>query len=114
LALRSEDRASDIHFASGVPEIKIFRNSAVFRRAFALFHVLLPVSRPGIIAVAVFSFIFSWNEYLFPLILVNNEAAKTLPLGVAGFMGHLNVEWGPLLAAADYSARVAARAKVKV
>ena len=65
----------------------------------ALFHVLLPVSRPGIIAVAVFSFIFSWNEYLFPLILVNNEAAKTLPLGVAGFMGHLNVEWGPLLAA---------------
>ena len=40
--------------------------------------------RPSIVAVAVFSFIFSWNEYLFPLILVNNEAAKTLPLGAAG------------------------------
>lgn len=45
-----------------------------------------------------FAFIFSWNEYLFPLVLVNNDALKTLPLGVAGFMGHLFVEWGPLLA----------------
>ena len=53
--------------------------------------------------MAVFSFIFSWNEYLFPLVLINNEDAKTLPLGVAGFMGHLYVEWGPLLASAVVS-----------
>jgi multiple sugar transport system permease protein len=69
----------------------------------ALRHVLLPLALPGIIAVAVFAFIFSWNEYLFPLVLINNEPAKTLPLGVAGFMGHLYVEWGPLLAAAVVS-----------
>jgi multiple sugar transport system permease protein len=69
----------------------------------ALRHVLLPLALPGIIAVAVFSFIFSWNEYLFPLVLINNEDAKTLPLGVAGFMGHLYVEWGPLLASAVVS-----------
>ena len=69
----------------------------------ALWHVLLPLARSGIIAVAVFAFIFSWNEYLFPLVLINNESAKTLPLGVAGFMGHLYVEWGPLLAAAVVS-----------
>jgi multiple sugar transport system permease protein len=64
----------------------------------ALYHVLLPVGTPGIIAAAVFAFVFSWNEYLFPLVLINNEGAKTLPLGVAGFMGHLYVQWGPLLA----------------
>ena len=69
----------------------------------ALWHVVLPLARPGIIAVAVFAFIFSWNEYLFPLVLINNESAKTLPLGVAGFMGHLYVEWGPLLASAVVS-----------
>jgi len=69
----------------------------------ALRHVLLPLALPGIIAVAVFAFIFSWNEYLFPLVLINDEAVKTLPLGVAGFMGHLYVEWGPLLAAAVVS-----------
>jgi multiple sugar transport system permease protein len=69
----------------------------------ALWHVVLPLARPGIIAVAVFSFIFSWNEYLFPLVLINNESGKTLPLGVAGFMGRLYVEWGPLLASAVIS-----------
>ena len=69
----------------------------------ALWYVLLPLARPGIIAVSVFAFIFSWNEYLFPLVLINDESAKTLPLGVAGFMGHLYVEWGPLLAAAVVS-----------
>jgi multiple sugar transport system permease protein len=69
----------------------------------ALLHVVLPLARPGIISVAVFSFIFSWNEYLFPLVLINNESAKTLPLGVAGFMGRLYVEWGPLLASAVVS-----------
>lgn len=63
-----------------------------------LWSVLLPVARPGIIAIAVFAFIFSWNEYLFPLVLINSDEQKTLPLGVAGFMGNLTVQWGPLLA----------------
>jgi multiple sugar transport system permease protein len=63
-----------------------------------LWSLLLPVARPGVIAIAVFSFIFSWNEYLFPLVLINSEAGKTMPLGVAGFMGNLTVQWGPLLA----------------
>lgn len=63
-----------------------------------LWSLLLPVSRPGVIAIAVFAFIFSWNEYLFPLVLINSDDGKTMPLGVAGFMGNLTVEWGPLLA----------------
>ncbi len=63
-----------------------------------LWSVLLPVARPGVIAIAVFAFIFSWNEYLFPLVLINSDERKTLPLGVAGFMGNLTVQWGPLLA----------------
>lgn len=64
----------------------------------ALIGILLPSAVPGIIAVAVFTFIFSWNEYLYPLVLINSEASKTLPLGIAGFMGQLTVQWGPLLA----------------
>lgn len=63
-----------------------------------LWDLLVPIMRPGIVAISVFAFIFSWNEYLFPLVLVNADAQKTLPLGVAGFMGNLTVEWGPLLA----------------
>jgi multiple sugar transport system permease protein len=63
-----------------------------------LFVVLVPVARPGIIAVGVFAFIFSWNEYLFPLVLINQDADKTLPLAIAGFMGNLTVDWSSLLA----------------
>lgn len=63
-----------------------------------LWSLLLPVARPGVIAIGVFSFIFSWNEYLFPLVLINSDSGKTMPLGVAGFMGNLTVQWGPLLA----------------
>lgn len=63
-----------------------------------LWSVMLPVARPGVIAIAVFAFIFSWNEYLFPLVLINSDSGKTLPIGVAGFMGNLTVQWGPLLA----------------
>lgn len=64
----------------------------------ALFRVLVPVARPGIIAVGVFAFIFSWNEYLFPLVLINQNADKTLPLAIAGFMGNLTIDWPSLLA----------------
>ena len=64
----------------------------------ALFRVLVPVARPGIIAVSVFAFIFSWNEYLFPLVLINQDADKTLPLAIAGFMGSLTINWPSLLA----------------
>jgi ABC-type glycerol-3-phosphate transport system permease component len=64
----------------------------------ALRRVIVPVSLSGIVAVAVFAFIFSWNEYLFPLVLINSEDQKTLPLGIAGLMGHLYPEWGALLA----------------
>jgi ABC-type glycerol-3-phosphate transport system permease component len=63
-----------------------------------LWSIMLPIARPGVIVIAVFSFIFSWNEYLFPLVLLSAESDKTLPLGVAGFMGNLTVQWGPLLA----------------
>jgi ABC-type glycerol-3-phosphate transport system permease component len=64
----------------------------------ALITVLVPVARPGIIAVGVFAFIFSWNEYLFPLVLINQDADKTLPLAIAGFMGNLTIDWPSLLA----------------
>lgn len=63
-----------------------------------LWSLMLPIARPGVIVIAVFSFIFSWNEYLFPLVLINSDDGKTLPIGVAGFMGNLTVQWGPLLA----------------
>ena len=63
-------------------------------------RVLLPLASPGIVASGTYAFILSWNEYMFALIFVTNDANKTLPLGVAGFLGPLTIDWGSLLASA--------------
>lgn len=65
----------------------------------ALWSVVLPVSMPGIIAVATFTFILAWNEYLFAVILVSSDSLKVLPVGVAEFRDAMSVEWGLLMAA---------------
>jgi multiple sugar transport system permease protein len=51
----------------------------------ALFRIVLPLSLPGIAAAAMFSFVLSWNEFLFALVLINDEDMKTLPVGIASF-----------------------------
>jgi multiple sugar transport system permease protein len=51
----------------------------------ALFRIVIPLSLPGIAAAAMFSFVLSWNEFLFALVLINDEDMKTLPVGIASF-----------------------------
>lgn len=70
----------------------------------AFYHVLLPLALPGIVAVALFSFVVAWNEYLFALIFILSEENKTLPLGIAGFLGQHVTQWDLLLAGGVISA----------
>lgn len=46
-------------------------------------HIMLPMARSGLIAVAIFNFIALWNEYLFALVFIHDETLRTLPLGLA-------------------------------
>jgi multiple sugar transport system permease protein len=55
-------------------------------------RIVLPLSAPGIVAVAIFSFIFSWNEFLYALMLTNFDAI-TLPVMIAGQNTNRGVEW---------------------
>ena len=48
-----------------------------------LLRVVLPLSRPPIVAVAIFLFILSWNDFMWPLIVTNTDATRTLPVGLA-------------------------------
>ncbi len=48
----------------------------------AFIKIILPLSLPGIATVAIFSFILSWNEYLFALILLSSNKVRTLPIGI--------------------------------
>ncbi len=63
----------------------------------AFLRIILPLVRPGLAATAVFSLIFTWNEFLFALI-VSGEGAKTLPVGVTGFVTFEGIKWGLLAA----------------
>ncbi|KRB70576.1 carbohydrate ABC transporter permease [Noviherbaspirillum sp. Root189] len=69
-------------------------------RAGAFFRMVLPLSAPGIITVAIFSFLLSWTDYVFSFVLVNSDANKTLPVGLASILGTFDARWGELMAGA--------------
>lgn len=62
-------------------------------------HVALPLTRNGIVATAVLSFMFSWNNFLFALILAGPRT-RTVPVAVFSFLSYEQVDWGGLAAAA--------------
>ena len=64
-----------------------------------LWRVILPLTAQGMVAAAVFVFVFSWNEFLFAFIFTTSNA-KTTPLIISELMGSLTgVDWGMLFAA---------------
>lgn len=66
----------------------------------ALYRVILPLLIPGIISVGVFSFIVSFTDYTFGLMLVSSEENKTIPIGLAGIKESTSLQRGELLAGA--------------
>jgi multiple sugar transport system permease protein len=67
-------------------------------RTQAFFKIILPAAKPGIISVAIISFIFAWIELLFSLVLTNSNAV-TVGMQVYQFIGVRQIEWGLLAAA---------------
>jgi raffinose/stachyose/melibiose transport system permease protein len=55
-------------------------------------RMVVPLSMPAVITVGILAFIASWNSYLLPLFILNNEAAFTLPLGVQAFASQYSVD----------------------
>lgn len=64
-----------------------------------LFRVIIPLSKPAIIVVSIFTFIAVWNDFLGPLIYLNSDLRFTLAIGLATFKGLYNAQWGYLMAA---------------
>jgi multiple sugar transport system permease protein len=66
----------------------------IFRR------IILPVSAPGILSAILLVFIAAFNEFLFALMLTTDQAARTIPVGIALFEGlHGQIPWGYIMAA---------------
>lgn len=60
--------------------------------------IIVPLSRPGIIATAVYVLIVSWQEFLFALSFTSTKAMRTLPVGVNDFIGQYGIRYGELMA----------------
>ena len=89
-----------IGFFEGLPgelEEAALVDGATIWQAFR--HVALPLSRPGITVATILSFIFSWNNFIFAVVLAGRET-RTLPVAVYNVLTFEQVSWGPLAAAA--------------
>ena len=65
----------------------------------AIWHVVVPLALPGVIATSIFTFTLAWNDYVFTRILVASDELKTLPVGVQDLFSAAVVDWGLIMAA---------------
>jgi multiple sugar transport system permease protein len=65
----------------------------------AFIRVVMPLSSPGIIATAIYSFILAWNEYVYALTFLNDKTKLTLPVGLQRFFTEYATNWPGLMAA---------------
>ncbi len=62
-------------------------------------NIVLPLAKPALATVAILTFMFSWNDFLGPLIYLSDKMKNTLALGLGMFVGQYTTEWTLLMAA---------------
>ncbi len=63
------------------------------------FQIILPLAKPALATLAIFTMMAQWNDFLYPMIFINSEQNRTLTLGLAIFRGDADVQWNLLMAA---------------
>ncbi|KIL42509.1 sugar ABC transporter permease [Gordoniibacillus kamchatkensis] len=61
-------------------------------------HVLVPLMRPALGTVMIINFITVWNDFFFPLIFIQDDAKKTIPVGMMSLFGQYSADWSMLFA----------------
>lgn len=69
----------------------------------AFFRVMIHVAKPGLFVTALFSFMNSWDEYMYAMIFINTTEKKTIQVGMKDFIGQYTTDWGMLMAAVTLS-----------
>lgn len=62
------------------------------------YRVYLPLATPALAAVAIYQFVFLWNEFLYALIFITSDAKRTLPAGLMAFQGQYSGDWAAMMA----------------
>jgi alpha-1,4-digalacturonate transport system permease protein len=61
-------------------------------------QIIMPLAKPAVAVLAIFSVMWRWNDFLWPLIVLSRSEYFTLQVGLASFQGELNVQWNLILA----------------
>jgi alpha-1,4-digalacturonate transport system permease protein len=61
-------------------------------------HVILPLAKPALAVLTIFSVMWRWNDFLWPLVVLSRSEVFTLQVGLQSFQGQLNVQWHLILA----------------
>jgi multiple sugar transport system permease protein len=62
------------------------------------FRIVVPLSRPAFATLAIFSFLFAWNDFLWPLLVTNTDEVRTIQIGLSSFVGRYGTSWNYLMA----------------
>ena len=89
-----------LNFPAELEEAAFIDGSSRWR---ALWQIVLPLSTPALAALAIFSFTSAWNDFLWPLVVINSEEMKTVQLGLSSMKGELS-DWSLIMAGATLSA----------
>lgn len=60
--------------------------------------IIAPLAKPVVATIAIFSFMWRWNDFLWPLIVITNNKKQTMQQALANFVGQLQINWSELLA----------------
>ncbi|RYE86888.1 MAG: carbohydrate ABC transporter permease [Hyphomicrobiales bacterium] len=64
--------------------------------ALIMWRIMLPLVRPALVIAGIQNVVPIWNDFFFPLVFIQSDRLKTLPQGLASFMGEYNTDWGVL------------------
>lgn len=89
-------------FIEGVPyEIEEAGRIDGCSRMQVLIQLVLPLCKPGLASALILAFNNSWNEFLIAMLLIKNDAFRTMPIGLHNFMQENSTDWGSIMAASS-------------
>lgn len=62
------------------------------------FRIVVPLSGPAFATLGIFSFLFAWNDFLWPLLVTNSDELRTIQIGLSAFQGRYGTSWNYLMA----------------
>jgi multiple sugar transport system permease protein len=86
------------YFASLPSELEDAARIDGCSRIGTFFRIVVPLSTPAFATLAIFSFLFAWNDFLWPLLVTNTDDHRTVQIGLSAFVGRYGTSWNYLMA----------------